>query len=227
MISTLETQDVHIWQINLDLPTFELSSLTQTLSPDEQQRAQRYYFKRDRDRFIAGRGTLRYILSQYIAQPPQQLQFSYSRKGKPALVSSSLQFNVSHSHGLGLIAVSLHPIGIDLEQIRPTQVLQLAQRFFHPREHQFLTSLPIEEQLTTFFRFWTAKEAYLKGTGEGLAGLQQIELSLTQDAIHLIHPPSNWLLYPYKPALDYLATIAVFISKKNITVRCYAKNLTV
>lgn len=206
---SLTNQDIHIWQVNLDLPPADLSALAQTLSPDEQQRSQRYYFQRDRHRFIAGRGTLRQILSQYTAQPPQQLQFTYSQKGKPALIESSLQFNVSHSHQLGLIAISLLPIGIDIEHLRPTSVLQLAQRYFHPQEYDFLTSLPIEKQLTTFFQFWTAKEAYLKGTGEGLTGLQQIEVSLTPNQIHLLKPTTNWVLSPFTPSPNYRATIAV------------------
>jgi 4'-phosphopantetheinyl transferase len=227
MTWTLNPQDVQIWKVNLDLSPLEIATLAQTLSPDELQRAERFYFERDRDRFIAGRGTLRHILSHYIAQSPQQLQFSYSEKGKPALVHHSLQFNVSHSHELELIAVSLNPVGVDIEQIRPTQFLQLAQRFFHTHEYHYLTSLSPEKQLTTFFRFWTAKEAYLKGTGEGLAGFQQIELSLTPNTIDLVHPLSNWLLHPFIPAQNYLATIAVLAPEKNATIRYHLNKFTV
>jgi 4'-phosphopantetheinyl transferase len=139
---TLKPQEVHLWQVNLDLPTADLSPFIQILSPDEQQRAQRYYRKRDRDCFIVGRGTLRQILSQYTAQSPQQLQFTYGQKGKPALAGHPLQFNLSHSQDLSLVAVSQYPLGVDLEYIRPFPVRQLPQRFFHPQEYQFLTSLP-------------------------------------------------------------------------------------
>jgi 4'-phosphopantetheinyl transferase len=71
-------------------------------------------------------------------------------------------------------------LGIDLEYIRPMpKVEQLVERFFSPREYTLISSLPPDQQQQAFFKGWTCKEAYLKATGEGLIGLEQVEVSVT------------------------------------------------
>lgn len=178
--------EVHIWRTDLDKPLPQVQQLRQTLSPDEQTRADRFRFDRDRQHFIAGRGILRQILSRYLAIQPSELQFTYSKRGKPSLVTDEsnlqIQFNLSHSHGLALYAIaSDRKIGIDLEYIRPIEVQNLAKRFFCPGEYQALTQLPTEQQHRAFFHAWTCKEAYLKATGEGIIGLEQVEVSVNPD----------------------------------------------
>ncbi len=89
---------------------------------------------------------------------------------------------MSHSHHLGLyaFAYSEYGIGIDLELIRPiSNIISLAKRFFTEKEASYLESLLPREQIETFFQFWTAKEAYLKATGEGLMGLDNIEVMVS------------------------------------------------
>ncbi|QDZ39103.1 4'-phosphopantetheinyl transferase superfamily protein [Euhalothece natronophila Z-M001] len=137
-------------------------------------------------RFIAGRGILRYLIGNYLNLEPQKVEFTYRDRGKPILTENNtsppLQFNVSHSHNLGLyaFAYSDYEIGIDVELMRPvSNVLSLAKRFFTEKEASYLESLSSPEQIETFFQFWTAKEAYLKATGEGLAGLENIEVMVS------------------------------------------------
>ena len=217
----LSSNAVHVWRTSLEQPALQVQQLAQTLSEDEQLRAKRFYFERDRKHFIVGRGMLRTILGHYANIEPNQLQFSYGSRGKPALVStdidSMLQFNLSHSNGLALYAVTRdRQIGIDLEHIRPiSDIEQLTKRFFSPREYSVICSLPKSEQQVTFFEVWTCKEAYLKATGEGLAQLQQVEVSLTHgETCHLnIHTDSQaatrWSLQTLAPATDYVAALAV------------------
>jgi 4'-phosphopantetheinyl transferase len=217
----LSSNAVHVWRASLEQPALPIQQLAQTLSEDEQLRAKRFYFERDRKHFIVGRGMLRTILGHYANTEPNQLQFSYGSRGKPALVStdtdSMLQFNLSHSNGLALYAVTRdRQIGIDLEYIRPiSDIEQLSKRFFSPREYSVICSLPKSEQQVTFFKIWTCKEAYLKATGEGLAQLQQVEVSLTDgETCQLnIHRDSQgatyWSLQMLAPATDYVAALAV------------------
>ena len=178
--------EVHIWRANLDLPLLQIQQLRQTLSPDEQTRADRFVFDRDRHHFIAGRGILRQILSGYVKIDPSELQFSYSKQGKPSLTAGQcdrpVEFNLSHSHGRALYAIARErKIGIDLEYIRPTEVQNLAKRFFTPSEYQALIQLPSDRQQQAFFHAWTCKEAYLKATGEGIMGLEHVEVSMNPD----------------------------------------------
>lgn len=219
----LSSPDVHVWCASLEQSDVQVQQLAQTLSEDEQARANRFYFERDRKHFTVGRGLLRTILSRYTGIAPNQLQFCYGSRGKPALASqesdNTIQFNVSHSQGLALYAVTRdRQIGIDLEQIRPTSdIEQLAKRFFSPREYAVILSLPPTQKQEAFFRGWTCKEAYLKAIGEGLALLQQVEVSLVlEESAKLLSiddqdtkAAARWSLQMLAPAPGYMGAIAV------------------
>ena len=91
-------------------------------------------------------------------------------KGKPFfLYNERLHFSLSHTKSH--IAIALHdkPIGIDIENTRKCN-LNLAKRYFHQEEYIYLSSLPKEEQDEAFTKIWTLKEAFVKCTGEGIAG---------------------------------------------------------
>ena len=224
----LSHQQVHLWHV--DLETFiehqQHVHLYPLLSDDEQQRANRFYFERDRHRFIVGRGLLRTILSHYLTLAPNQIQFDYGPQGKPQLHSQStgqnsdvpaLTFNLSHSQGLALYAMTCdRPIGVDLEQIRSIDALELAQRFFAPSEYEAIAALSPDQQERIFFEFWTCKEAYLKAIGKGLGGLNQVEIAFGEDrAVTLVgqsnpsHPYHHWSLQQLIPTSDYVAALAV------------------
>ncbi len=219
----LSSSDVHVWCASLEQSDVQVHKLAQTLSEDEQARANRFYFERDRKHFTVGRGLLRTILSHYTGIVPNQLQFCYGSRGKPALATqesdTTIQFNVSHSQGLALYAITRdRKIGIDLEQIRPTSdIEQLAKRFFSPGESAVICSLPPAQKQQAFFRGWTCKEAYLKAIGEGLALLQQVEVSLVLEEpprlLSIDHQDTEatarWCLQMLTPASGYMAAIAV------------------
>lgn len=215
----LSMQEVHLWRAHLDRVPASLQTWRQTLSADEQQRADRFRFPSDRDRFIAGRAILRAVLGRYLNLAPQQLQFGYEAKGKPYLSASIgqpvLQFNLSHSQEWMLCAVTYqHRVGIDLECIRPVADLeQLTNRFFLPREHDAIHALPAEHQQSAFFRYWTCKEAILKAIGTGLVGLSSVEILLTEDRAKLLslkaESDAAWYLHSFVPMFGYTAAIAV------------------
>ena len=52
----LADKEAHVWAFSLDVSEERLAAFALTLSVDEQERAGRFYFERDRKRFIAGRG---------------------------------------------------------------------------------------------------------------------------------------------------------------------------
>ena len=212
---TLLQDEIHVWRIELDQPEVQLQNLAATLSSDEIARAERFYFQEHRQRFIAGRGTIRSILGRYLDIQPRQVQFNYQQRGKPVLgdtfADSGLAFNLSHSQALGLCAVNFtREIGVDLEYIRPMSDLEaLAKRFFLPREYEMLRSLSANQQQEVFFRYWTCKEAYLKATGDGLAQLEQIEVSLTPTEPAKLQITEDWSLFELVPANNYVAAVAV------------------
>src|SRR5262249_7836652 len=136
----LADSEVHVWCVALAQTTVTIKLLWDTLSPEECERAGRFYFARDRERFIVARGMLRAILGRYLNMDPTQLRFCYNQYGKPALASDQaskmLSFNLSHSHELAVYAIApSRMVGVDIEYIRPNQDERaIAEQFFSPRE---------------------------------------------------------------------------------------------
>lgn len=217
--------DVHIWRINLNSSESQLQFFRETLSSDEIARAQRFYFPEHRQRFIAGRGTLRAILGQYLGIDPKQVEFEYQPRGKPLLAAKfadkGLLFNLSHSQDLALCGVSYqNQIGVDLEYIRTMSDLEgLAKRFFSSREYEYLRLISPQEQQQIFFRYWTCKEAYLKATGDGLVQLEEIEISLTPNQPSQLLVSGDWNLRELTPAENFAA--AVVVAGSNINLHCW------
>src|SRR5512134_3957284 len=83
----LKANEVHVWSACLDLKQQYVDSLENLLSTDEQQRAGRFCFWRDRNRFIVGRGLLRVCLSRYLDREPREIECRYGTQGKPELVA--------------------------------------------------------------------------------------------------------------------------------------------
>ncbi|MEM1172392.1 MAG: 4'-phosphopantetheinyl transferase superfamily protein [Cyanobacteria bacterium P01_H01_bin.35] len=223
----LSEDNVHIWSTNLKLSFSQIEELSEILSSDEIERANRFYFERDKNRFIIARGTLRKILSRYLNIEPNKLEFTYSDRGKPYLRNTSILFNLSHSQDLALYAITkVNLIGIDLEYIRPMNDAEsLAKRFFSNQEYNLISQLPPQKQQETFFKLWTCKEAYLKATGDGLAGgLEKVEICLNSEkpveffSINEdIEEASHWYLYQFIPQPNYIAAVAVAGKNQNLS----------
>ncbi|QSV72835.1 MAG: 4'-phosphopantetheinyl transferase superfamily protein [Aphanizomenon flos-aquae KM1D3_PB] len=217
--------DVHIWRINLNSDELQLQFYRETLSSDEIARAERFYFPEHRQRFMAGRGTLRAILGQYLDIAPKQVEFEYQPRGKPLLAAKfadkGLLFNLSHSQDLALLGISYqHQIGVDLEYIRTMSDLEgLAKRFFSAREYEYLRLLSPAQQQQIFFRYWTCKEAYLKATGDGLVQLEEIEIDLTPNQPSKLLVSGDWSLRELTPADNFAA--AVVVAGSNINLHCW------
>jgi 4'-phosphopantetheinyl transferase len=218
----LASDEVHIWRASLDCAPSRIESYHSTLSADEQARAARFHFLKDRSAFIVARGVLRAILSQYLGVRPIQLEFDYSPYGKPSLIrglSESLCFNVSHSHGLALYAFThSRAIGVDVEFIRDDLAdQQIADRFFSPNEVRQLQSLPAAARSEAFFNCWTRKEAYIKARGEGLSfplHLFVVSLAPGQPAALLRtidepHEAARWSLRDLQPSPGFVGAVAV------------------
>ncbi len=176
---------IRVWRAALDRSEPETAALAALLAPDEQARANRFRFERDRRRFTVGRGLLRTLLGSTLGIAPEAIAFAYGTRGKPALArpsGSGLEFNLSHSNGLALLATSWgRAVGIDLEYEGKTlDFLGIADRFFTPQELGQIRSQPEgARQRSAFFRGWARKEAFLKARGDGLwVGLDQFEVSI-------------------------------------------------
>jgi 4'-phosphopantetheinyl transferase len=173
--------EVHVWAGSLGCPGPVVQRLRALLSEDEQARADRYRFERDRSRYVVGRAQLRCLLSRYLTVAPAELHFEYGAYDKPALTGCKLRFNLAHSGPVVLYALTCAgEVGVDVE-LEGTNLAgeRLAERFFSATEVASLRSLPRSERPRAFLRCWTRKEAFVKARGDGLQlALDSFDVSL-------------------------------------------------
>jgi 4'-phosphopantetheinyl transferase len=183
-----------------------LQGAYQTLSIEEQQRADRLDTGHNRSRFIQGRAQLRRILSGYLGQSAESI--ALSQTGKPSLIGVGLQFNLSHCQNRVIYAISHRAIGIDLEAVdRPMRSpLRLARRFLGPGEIAAIAACDPDRQREGFLKHWVCKEAAIKAQGQGLAHhLGSDHSQLEPEPRLTIGAP--WTLITLQPDLNHWAAI--------------------
>ena len=127
----------------------------------------------DRKLSLAGDILTRKYLSRLYNIPEEKLEIKKGEKGKPYVLNIPAHFNVSHSGDYTVLAISDRPIGIDLEIIRDFSAI-LAKKYFNEDELKYISGNSSSRKKSLmqkcFYEIWTAKEAYLKFTGKGIAG---------------------------------------------------------
>jgi len=171
------------------------------LSAAEQARAERLRFAEHRRRFTVWHGALRAILGGYAGREPRALEFTFGPRGKPYLVDARLQFNLSHSAQLALVAVGRNELGVDCEKVRP-------------------------ERLRGCYRCWIRKEAFIKAIGAGLSlPLDVFDVTIGEPAAFLAfrdgqEDPERWTIADVSPGPAYIAALAA--RERGLRVRTFA-----
>jgi 4'-phosphopantetheinyl transferase len=148
------------------LPT----SATAILTPDEVAAAARFRFSADRDRYLLGRYARRAITFSYTKSNPANLRFQTNEFGKPYLLNGGdLAFNVAHAGDYVVLAVTRGgEIGVDLEPLRAIQDRDgMAALVFSAVEQRHIQGADNPD--SAFLDHWTAKEALIKGIGQGMS----------------------------------------------------------
>jgi 4'-phosphopantetheinyl transferase len=220
-VASLGEDEVHVRIASLDCPQPEMKHFENILADDEINRANRFHFRKDRERFVARRGLLRMILSSYLGMPANEIIFTYGCHGKPGLRQRdgrrTIEFNLAHSGGMAIYAITRdRRVGVDIEVIKHEFPLEIvAEHFFSILEVAALRSLPQSMQRKAFFRCWTRKEAFVKALGDGLRfPLSNFDVSLMpgQPArlLHVRGPSeeaSRWCMEDIDPVAGSAAAI--------------------
>ncbi|WP_422650403.1 4'-phosphopantetheinyl transferase [Cupriavidus sp. H18C1] len=194
----LDPYDVRVWRIDIDVRAEPAPGDLAILSPQETARLRGYRRGADRARFAAVRAALRRLLGAIVELTPQAVPLEADPQGKPILppaIHDAPRFNVSHSGGIGLIAIATDPAvaatGVDIEQCRPVEPLALAASAFAPDEQAMLRGCHPALRLDRFYALWTAREALTKAAGTGIADprWQQVALQGSGDGRWRPHGP--------------------------------------
>jgi 4'-phosphopantetheinyl transferase len=171
----IEPGTVHVWKSQFEFDALLSSEFRGCLSKEEIEKARRFVSRSDQDRYVFSHGLLRTILGGYLCCDPRQLNYNTNQYGKPFLISSfrdtEIRFNLSHSRDMTLVAISCGiEVGIDIEYMREIEdARDIVNQSFSSHERQIFNALPPAELEEAFYAFWTSKEAFLKGIGNGLS----------------------------------------------------------
>ena len=163
---------VRVVGMDLDQPDAAAGRLSgETLSPEERSGGPRVRVAREIARAVLGE-----MLGVAPGAVPIVRECEHCgdpRHGRPRVAGGGVAFSLSHSGPVGILAVAPDGdvrLGVDVEVVRPRPHLgRLAERVLDPGTLARFVAAPETERLGTFLRAWTAKEAYLKATGVGIA----------------------------------------------------------
>ena len=214
---------VRLWLCGLERSINETERLAGWLSAAEHTRAQRFGTDALRNRWIAGRATLRHLLGDSLGIAPAEVEIRRGVRGRPELAdrNSGIDFNVSHTHGVALIGIAKglaghSRIGVDIERLdSEVGVDRLARKYLTATERASLANLDLRQRRERFVRYWTCKEAMSKATADGLIapfGRLDVELSDTPRLVDGPAPyvPSQWTLHRVAVPPAWAATIAIW-----------------
>ncbi|MCC7008553.1 MAG: 4'-phosphopantetheinyl transferase superfamily protein [Acidobacteria bacterium] len=175
--SPLADRDVvHVWHARTD-EAFEddarLARAHAWLSPAETDRYSRFRREVDRRMFALGRVMARRLVARSLGIAADW-PWREGARGRPelgAVIAPPLSFNLAHSHGIVVCAISrCGEVGADVEcRHRAALDRQLVRRFCAPAEAADIEAAGDEGWRDRFLRYWTLKEAYLKARGLGIA----------------------------------------------------------
>jgi 4'-phosphopantetheinyl transferase len=202
---TLPTVD--LWHTDLDASPDGRSLLTD----QERQRAHRFRFALDRDRFVARRAFLRSVLGRYLDRAPRSVMIEQTSGGKPASRDDPrLHFNLSASGPTAVLAVADEEVGVDVEMIRDgADVDSITGRWFTPGEHAAIDGLDDGDRVTAVFEIITRKEAVLKAAGVGFAlSPALIDVIAPGPVVVPTVPPTTWRVQSLSPHPTLAAALA-------------------
>lgn len=122
-------------------------------------------------RRAAANEALRRILTAHLPAGTE-VELVTGEHGKPRLAAGGPEFNLSHSGGIALVALSpRHPVGVDVEQVRPRHdPVALAERALSADDAEAVRRAAPAQRAVVFHRLWARHEARLKCLGEGILG---------------------------------------------------------
>lgn len=212
---------ITVWRIALDPAAPPGPADVALLSDAERERAARFRFDRDRNRWLHAHVALRRILGAELDVAPAALRFAHGPRGKPRLAwptQPPLEFNLSDAADLALLALSRSgPVGVDVEHVERVADLEaIAASHFAPEERAALFALPEAERTDGFYRLWTRKEAYIKAIGIGLSfGLDRFAVTIEPAAPRFLRIDGSadearaWTLLNVPTFGPYLGALAI------------------
>lgn len=206
---------IEAWYAPLERLRPRMEAFAASLDPVENERAQRFRFAHDRDRFILGHGLLRALLGRYLHRDGSLVRMARGPFGKPFLERKSLRFNLSDTKDAVLVAFASElEIGADIETMgREVDHRAVAEHYFTPTEVQGIAAHA--EGKRRFLELWTRKEAVLKASGVGIMDdLKALRVDAPHSTMTIAHEAfarmaaPEYHVHTFRVGADHLISLA-------------------
>ncbi|GAB4009836.1 4'-phosphopantetheinyl transferase family protein [Nocardioides ultimimeridianus] len=173
-----------VWSLTTaSIPEPELVEARKWLDTDELTQAASYVRAELRRPYEIAHAAARRIVGAALGVAPESVRWGRHAcprcgepHGRPRVEGADLEFSLSHTPGLVLVALADAPVGIDAERCPEPEGLTGLVGVLHPDEAAEVAAAETpEEAAQRFTRAWTRTEAYLKGLGVGLGRDPQID----------------------------------------------------
>ena len=155
------------------------------------------------------------LINKYVLNGDKSAYFVDSN-GKP-YSTTGLEFNLSHSDNMIILAVSENKIGCDIQKFSERNFERMAKFVFHKNEVVLLKFA--DNKADTFLKLWTKKEAFLKLIGTGFTK-NATDIDLSKDKY--TENSKEYYFFHWK-ADDYY--ISICTENSNIQIKNFIVNL--
>ncbi len=131
-----------------------------------QEKIKRYRRWQDAQLSLLGRILLYKGAEEIYGYKLQDREIKYTKYNKPYFEDHIIQFNITHSEGIVVCALTnLHEIGVDIEIITDFEMDSFRFQMTEKERKKIELADNIKD---AFFEYWTQKEAVIKAHGHGL-----------------------------------------------------------
>lgn len=189
-------------------------------------KATEFKLVKKRIEYLASQWLRHRVLSQYLDGKSDKLRFATTHSGRPYLLDSDIDFNISHTKDYVVMAVAKgQKVGIDV-QIKKEKIdaLAIAKQYFAESEYKTLLGVTdLTQRSNQFYWLWAYKEASLKLTGEGIVhGLDRYAFDVDSNGKlkSVILAQRTFTYFSY--ALDQNTLMCLAFENKNSPINlCY------
>jgi 4'-phosphopantetheinyl transferase len=232
-------EGINLYFARLATQRERIPAFRELLDEREQERAARFRFEVDRERFIIAHGLLRTLLGEQLGERPEELHIAGGPYGKPYIAGSDLRFNLSDTKDALLIAFTHgQEIGADIETMaRTVDHMAVGEHYFTPEEILAIREAGSIATLSSgtvyppgrlpgavventskrrFLEFWTRKEAVLKASGVGI--MDDLRVLRVDGAVNTMtiqheafvqHAAEVYQVYTWMLGTDHIISLAV------------------
>ena len=210
---------IHVWWLEWKKMISWIKKYWFLLSEDELTYVGKFKQDDDQMRSATGKIIARFMIAHYTGLSHEDINIEVQGFGKPHFIhenpSHQVSYSVSHSEEIVMVAFTRLPaIGADVEKIRPlTDYCELAAFFFAKEECEAIMG---QGDLEVFYKYWTAKEAFVKALGKGLhIDLKSFVIKgnfLSRSSIKI----NKWHIIPLDVIRDYAACLVVEMKSESV-----------